>query len=163
MITIGHTGLSLCRTCIFSQNGSCSIFRYTGKTIHTINLGSYNYLGFAEKTGPCATDAMNAIKSYGVATCSTRLEIGQFFSWISKNGIAIGSMCLGTQRYHLELEDALAEFLGVESCLAFGMVRSSCDIFDISYLFLLQGFATNALNLPAIASKVIESDSEEHL
>lgn len=32
-------------------------------------------------------------------------------------------MCiLGTQRYHIELEQLLAEFLGVESCIAFGMV-----------------------------------------
>ena len=50
---------------------------YTGKTINAINLGSYNYLGFAEKTGPCATDAINAIKSFGVADCSTRTEIGK--------------------------------------------------------------------------------------
>lgn len=104
-------------------------YRYTGKTINAINLGSYNYLGFAEKTGSCATNAINAIKSFGVANASTRLEIG-------------------TQRYHLELEEVLAEFLGVESCLAFGM-----------------GFATNALNLPAIASKgdLILSDELNHV
>jgi len=50
--------------------------RYTGKTINAINLGSYNYLGFAEKTGQCATDAINAIKTFGVANCNTRVEIG---------------------------------------------------------------------------------------
>jgi 7-keto-8-aminopelargonate synthetase-like enzyme len=50
--------------------------RYTGKTINAINLGSYNYLGFAEKSGPCATDAVNAIKTFGVANCNTRVEIG---------------------------------------------------------------------------------------
>jgi 7-keto-8-aminopelargonate synthetase-like enzyme len=50
--------------------------RYTGKTINAINLGSYNYLGFAEKSGPCATDAINAIKTFGVANCNTRVEIG---------------------------------------------------------------------------------------
>jgi len=51
--------------------------RYTGKTINAINLGSYNYLGFAEKTGPCATDAINAIKTFGVATCNPRIELGE--------------------------------------------------------------------------------------
>jgi 7-keto-8-aminopelargonate synthetase-like enzyme len=50
--------------------------RYTGKTINAINLGSYNYLGFAEKSGPCATDAINSIKTFGIANCNTRAEIG---------------------------------------------------------------------------------------
>ncbi|UJR21093.1 hypothetical protein I4U23_024193 [Adineta vaga] len=104
-------------------------YRYTGKTISAINLGSYNYLGFAEQTGPCATDAINGLKAYSISNCSARSEIG-------------------TQRYHLELEQLVAEFLGVESCIVFGM-----------------GFATNALNLPAIASKgdLILSDEMNHV
>lgn len=53
-----------------------SFRRYTGKTINAINLGSYNYLGFAEKTGPCATDAIDAIKTFGIANCNSRVEIG---------------------------------------------------------------------------------------
>ena len=56
---------------------SLSPCRYTGKTISAINLGSYNYLGFAEKTGPCANDAIDAIKSHGIVSCSTRTEIGK--------------------------------------------------------------------------------------
>ena len=56
---------------------SFSSYRYTGKTISAINLGSYNYLGFAEKTGPCANDAIDAIKSLGIVSCSTRTEIGE--------------------------------------------------------------------------------------
>ncbi|CAF2829932.1 unnamed protein product [Rotaria sp. Silwood2] len=71
-------------------------------TYSAINLGSYNYLGFAERTGSCATDAINTIKSHAIAICSTNAEIG-------------------TQRYHVELEQLLAKFLGVESCIAFGM------------------------------------------
>lgn len=104
-------------------------YRYTGKTINAINLGSYNYLGFAEKTGPCAADAISAIKTFGVSGCSTRAEIG-------------------TQRYHVELEQLLAEFLHVESSIVFGM-----------------GFATNALNIPAVASKgdLILSDEMNHV
>ncbi|CAF4907985.1 unnamed protein product [Rotaria sp. Silwood1] len=104
-------------------------YRFTGKTISAINLGSYNYLGFAERTGSCATDAINAIKSHSIATCSTNSEIG-------------------TQHYHVELEQLLAKFLGVESCIVFGM-----------------GFATNALNLPVLASKgdLILSDELNHV
>jgi hypothetical protein len=42
-----------------------------------INLGSYNYLGFAERVGPCATDAINTIKSHGVTNGSSRIELGK--------------------------------------------------------------------------------------
>ncbi|CAF4534492.1 unnamed protein product, partial [Rotaria magnacalcarata] len=41
-----------------------------------VNLGSYNYLGFAENRGPCAEQAMSAIEAYGIATCSTDQELG---------------------------------------------------------------------------------------
>lgn len=41
-----------------------------------INLGSYNYLGFAENTGPCADAASEVAAKYGVGVASTRQEIG---------------------------------------------------------------------------------------
>lgn len=41
-----------------------------------INLGSYNYLGFAENTGPCADAAAEVTRAYGVGVASTRQEIG---------------------------------------------------------------------------------------
>lgn len=41
-----------------------------------INLGSYNYLGFAENTGPCADAAAQVTVEYGVGVASTRQEIG---------------------------------------------------------------------------------------
>ncbi len=41
-----------------------------------INLGSYNYLGFAENTGPCADAAAEVTIKYGVGVASTRQEIG---------------------------------------------------------------------------------------
>jgi len=44
---------------------------------------------------------------------------------------------LGTQQYMKDLESLMAEYLNVEDCIAFGM-----------------GFATNALNIPAIVRKV---------
>ena len=40
-------------------------------------MGSYNYLGFAESVGPCVTDTIDRIKSYAIANCSTRAEIGK--------------------------------------------------------------------------------------
>lgn len=44
---------------------------------------------------------------------------------------------LGTEQYMKDLESLMAEYLNVEDCIAFGM-----------------GFATNALNIPALVGKV---------
>ncbi|KAJ0008812.1 hypothetical protein NQD34_016227 [Periophthalmus magnuspinnatus] len=52
-------------------------FEYTGRIVRdVINLGSYNYLGFAENTGPCADAAAEITMKYGVGVASTRQEIG---------------------------------------------------------------------------------------
>lgn len=51
-------------------------FRQTGRKIEALNLGSYNYLGFAESSGKCADDSIGAIKRDSVATCSPRQELG---------------------------------------------------------------------------------------
>lgn len=42
-----------------------------------INLGSYNYLGFAENTGACATAAGEVTVKFGVGVASTRQEMGE--------------------------------------------------------------------------------------
>ncbi|CAF3459126.1 unnamed protein product [Rotaria socialis] len=103
-------------------------FQFSGKKLPSINLGSYNYLGFAENCGPCSDQAMKSIETYGISSCSTRHE-------------------LGTQNYMNDLESLMAEYLNVEDCIAFGM-----------------GFATNALNIPALAGKgdLILSDKLNH-
>lgn len=43
-----------------------------------INLGSYNYLGFAENVGPCADAAADVTVKYGVGVASTRQEMGTY-------------------------------------------------------------------------------------
>ncbi|XP_025411695.1 serine palmitoyltransferase 2 [Sipha flava] len=93
-----------------------------------LNLGSYNYLGFAQSDGPIADDTINIIKKYGWAIGSPRQE-------------------LGTNHLHFELEKLTAEFLGVDDAIVFGM-----------------GFATNALNLPAIINSncLVLSDEYNH-
>lgn len=53
---------------------------FTGEKILTINLGSYNYLGFADNRGPIANNVINSIKSEGVATASSTQEFGLTFS-----------------------------------------------------------------------------------
>ncbi|CAF1167658.1 unnamed protein product [Rotaria sordida] len=104
-------------------------FRFTGRNIPAINLGSYNYLGFAESNGPCAEAGIRSIEQYGITTCSTRHE-------------------LGNQQYMITLEKMVADYLGVEDCITFGM-----------------GFATIALNIPAIMGKgdLILSDKLNHV
>ncbi|XP_029903296.1 serine palmitoyltransferase 2b [Myripristis murdjan] len=78
-------------------------FQHTGKVVKdVINMGSYNYLGFAENTGTCADAAVEATHKYGVGVGSTRYEIGNL-------------------DIHEEMEQLVARFLGVESSMAFGM------------------------------------------
>ncbi|XP_048393558.1 serine palmitoyltransferase 2 [Stegostoma tigrinum] len=78
-------------------------FEFTGTVIKDVlNMGSYNYLGFAERQGFCADAAAEATIQYGVGVCSTRQEIGNLDK-------------------HEELEKLVARFLGVEAAMAFGM------------------------------------------
>ncbi|XP_064091846.1 serine palmitoyltransferase 2-like isoform X1 [Macrobrachium nipponense] len=76
--------------------------KLTGKVLKCINVGSYNYLGFAENVGPCHDDAEKALKDYGISAGSPRLE-------------------LGTSDVHRQLETLVSEFLGVEDAITFGM------------------------------------------
>ena len=93
-------------------------FNFTGTQTRALNMGSYNYLGFAENEGYCADQAEEATKHYGVGVASTRQEMGNL-------------------RVHHELEKDVAEFLGVEAAITFGM-----------------GFATNSMNIPVLVGKV---------
>ncbi|KAL7872245.1 hypothetical protein SRHO_G00072280 [Serrasalmus rhombeus] len=78
-------------------------FKHTGTVLFdVINMGSYNYLGFAENSGLCANAAVEAAMKYGMGVCGTRHEIGNLDK-------------------HEELEKLVARFLGVESSMVFGM------------------------------------------
>lgn len=44
---------------------------------NVINMGSYNYLGFAENIGACADAAIEVTQKYGVGVGSTRCEMGK--------------------------------------------------------------------------------------
>ena len=60
------------------NNSYTSFFSFTGDKIKTINLGSYNYLGFANNSGQIAENVISSIKSGGVATSSTTQEFGKY-------------------------------------------------------------------------------------
>ncbi|EGI64252.1 Serine palmitoyltransferase 2 [Acromyrmex echinatior] len=53
-------------------------FQFTGTETPCINLGSYNYLGFAEASGKCADESIKTLRKFGCASCSTRLELDSY-------------------------------------------------------------------------------------
>ncbi|XP_022096646.1 serine palmitoyltransferase 2-like isoform X2 [Acanthaster planci] len=77
-------------------------YTYTGRSFRCINLGSYNYLGFAENSGPRNEMVESAARYYGNGVCSSRRE-------------------LGTTDKVEELERLTAHFLGTEAAMTFSM------------------------------------------
>lgn len=77
-------------------------FQFTGTETRCLNLGSYNYLGFADAKGPCAEQSEKIAREMGLAMTSSRVE-------------------LGTTQLHLDLERLTARYLGVEDAIVFGM------------------------------------------
>ncbi|CDH52203.1 serine palmitoyltransferase [Lichtheimia corymbifera JMRC:FSU:9682] len=51
-------------------------FHLTGTITETLNLASYNYLGFADNKGPCADAVEQATRQYGLVSPSSRAEAG---------------------------------------------------------------------------------------
>ena len=52
-------------------------FRLSGKSNTVLNMGSYNYLGFAQNAGPCAEYVKENIPKYGCGVGSYRHELGR--------------------------------------------------------------------------------------
>ncbi|KAL2369092.1 serine palmitoyltransferase component [Blastomyces gilchristii] len=77
-------------------------FRLTGTYTDTLNMSSYNYLGFAQSEGPCADAVEETIKRYGISSVGTRADAG-------------------TQDIHVEAEDLVANFVGKEASMVFSM------------------------------------------
>ncbi|EPY51378.1 serine palmitoyltransferase Lcb2 [Schizosaccharomyces cryophilus OY26] len=69
-------------------------------TSMSLNVSSYNYLGFAQSHGPCAEAVEKAIRNYGLSTCSASTTCGNY-------GI------------HLEVEDLTAKFVGKPAAVIF--------------------------------------------
>jgi len=78
--------------------------------IRCLNLGSYNYLGFAENNGRCTNDDVLANHKFSTSVCSSRLSYG-------------------TISLHQEVEKAISQFLHKEDAFVCGMgfgTNSSC-------------------------------------
>ncbi|GFR41818.1 hypothetical protein Agub_g2590 [Astrephomene gubernaculifera] len=100
----------------------------TGNTRHCLNLSSYNYLGFAASDPYCTPRVIDTIHELGVSNCSSRVHSG-------------------TTSVHVELEELVARFLGVEAAITYGM-----------------GFATNSSTIPSLVGKgcLVLSDALNH-
>ena len=83
-------------------NDHCKSFQLVGTKTQTLNMSSYNYLGFAQSEGPCAEAAEAATKKYGVAFSSPRADSG-------------------TTDLSGEVERLVADFVGKESSIVFSM------------------------------------------
>lgn len=77
-------------------------FKLSGTTTETLNMSSYNYLGFAQSEGPCADAVEETVKKYGMTLASSRGDAG-------------------TSDLHVEVEELVAKFVGKESAMVFSM------------------------------------------
>ena len=75
----------------------------TGKTTRCLNLGSYNYLGFADdwKT-TCRDNVMLTLREYPMSACASRCEYGNL-------------------RVHEAVENTIAKFLKKEAAIVYNM------------------------------------------
>ncbi|CAA3017571.1 long chain base biosynthesis 2a [Olea europaea subsp. europaea] len=67
-----------------------------------LNIGSYNYLGFAAADEYCTSRVIESMKRFSPSTCSTRVDGG-------------------TTILHTELEQRVASFVGKSAAVVFGM------------------------------------------
>ncbi|CAM9775906.1 unnamed protein product, partial [Ectocarpus fasciculatus] len=85
-----------------SRDGNCTL-EVTGKSTSCLNLGSYNYLGFADDwVNTCGDTVLETVRQWPIATCASKAD-------------------LGTTALHRELERVVAEFVGMEDAVVFTM------------------------------------------
>ncbi|KAK0621338.1 pyridoxal phosphate-dependent transferase [Bombardia bombarda] len=77
-------------------------YQFTGTYTETLNMSSYNYLGFAQSEGPCADAVEEVVRKYGLASCSPRADSG-------------------TTDLALEVEREIAQFVGKPAAMVFSM------------------------------------------
>ncbi|KQJ88450.1 long chain base biosynthesis protein 2a [Brachypodium distachyon] len=84
------------------SNDNNKTLQRTSNTTRCLNLGSYNYLGFAAADEFCTPRVIESLKKYSPSTCSVRVDGG-------------------TTELHAELETLVARFVGKPAALLFGM------------------------------------------
>lgn len=89
------------RTEVHGTSGQQDL-KLLGTSTQCLNLGSYNYLGFAASDVYCTPRVQETLQEWGVSTCSSRVDAG-------------------TTPLHDELETMIAAFVGKEAALTYGM------------------------------------------
>lgn len=85
-----------------SPNNNCTM-HVTGKSKRCINVGSYNYLGFADDWhSTCADEVLDTVEKWPVSMCNSRMDFGN-------------------STLHEELEQQVAKFVGKEAALVYTM------------------------------------------
>lgn len=74
----------------------------TGRKIHALNLGSYNYLGFGDADSPTREPVLAALEQFASTTSSTRSDAG-------------------TTTLHRETEQVVSRYVGKEDAVIIGM------------------------------------------
>ncbi|KAI1075321.1 serine palmitoyltransferase [Whalleya microplaca] len=77
-------------------------YEYVGSSTETLNMSSYNYLGFAQSEGPCASAVEECVRKYGLSFCSPRADAG-------------------TSDLVFEVEKEIASFVGKPAAMVFSM------------------------------------------
>lgn len=77
-------------------------YQLTGTYTETLNMSSYNYLGFAQSEGPCADAVETCVRKYGLSSCSPRADAG-------------------TSDLAVEVENEVAKFVGKPAAMVFSM------------------------------------------
>ncbi|KAJ4304224.1 serine palmitoyltransferase component [Collariella sp. IMI 366227] len=77
-------------------------YKYTGTHTQTLNVSSYNYLGFAQSEGPCADGVEECVRKSGLSYSSPRADSG-------------------TSELVQEVEREVAQFVGKPAAMVFSM------------------------------------------
>lgn len=77
-------------------------YEFTGTYTETLNMSSYNYLGFAQSEGPCADAVETCVRRYGLTSASPRADSG-------------------TSDLTLQVEQEIANFVGKPAAMVFSM------------------------------------------
>ncbi|KAL2156328.1 hypothetical protein VTH82DRAFT_1073 [Thermothelomyces myriococcoides] len=77
-------------------------YKFTGTYTQTLNVSSYNYLGFAQSEGPCADAVEECVRKSGLSYASPRADAG-------------------TSDLVLEVEREVAKFVGKPAAMVFSM------------------------------------------
>ncbi|TGZ83611.1 PLP-dependent transferase [Ascodesmis nigricans] len=77
-------------------------FKFTGTQTESLNMSSYNYLGFAQSEGPCADAVEETLRKYGSSSAGARSDAGSL-------------------DLHVDVEKLIANFVGKPASMIFSM------------------------------------------